>query len=346
MSKYFADVSAYQRDDLAFFQGLVNAGVPSILIKSTEGSVKGTNYVNPKLLNQTRNALKAGMNVGFYHFFHAISDQDAVEEAQFFESKVVELGFGKDTPLCLDVEDSKLDTSKVAQYVDSFINYLTGKGYTNVFQYSMASWFHGILNANAHPTWVASYGSNDCGARGNIIAWQYTNQWGGESQDMSIDWGVFNKAKTSKPVKKPAKPTIVNVVTALSGNTKGYTTYNSQGVADKDTNITPDSLWKSNNIEVINQKAYFQIATDMYLPQDVITLKGKLIINYVTGYGVNAYDSNGNSIKDSNLKFKSGTEWKVTDILTNIKNIGWCYQVAPNTFIPVKYQQGSGFTGK
>jgi hypothetical protein len=53
MTKYFADISAYQRDDLAFFQGLVGAGVPSILIKSTEGSVKGTNYVNPKLLNQT-----------------------------------------------------------------------------------------------------------------------------------------------------------------------------------------------------------------------------------------------------------------------------------------------------
>lgn len=345
MAKYFADVSAYQRDDLAFFQGLVNAGVPSTLIKATEGSVKGTNYVNPKLLNQTRNALNAGMNVGFYHFFHAISNQDAIEEAQFFESKVVELGFGKDTPLCLDVEDSKLDTSKVAQYVDSFINYLTNKGYTNVFQYSMASWFNGILNAKDHPTWVASYGSNDCGARGNIIGWQYTSTWGGGSQDMSFDWGIFDKVKTSKSVEKPVKSTIVNVITALSDNVKGYTTYNSQGIANKDTNITPDSMWKSNNIVVINQKAYFQIGKDIYLPQESTTLKGKLVINYVSGYGVLAFDSKGNSIPDSNRTFKGGTEWITTDNLTDIPKVGWCYKVATNTYVPVKYQVGSGFTG-
>jgi Lyzozyme M1 (1,4-beta-N-acetylmuramidase) len=262
MTKYFADVSNYQRDDLAFFQDFVNAGVESTMILATEGSANGTAFVNPKLLNQTRNALKAGMNVGFYHYFLAISDQDAIDEAKFFESKVVELGFGKDTPLCVDVEDPSLNTSEVASYVDSFINYLKTQGYTNVFQYSMASWFGDVLNANAHRTWVASYGSSDCGARGNIIAWQYTSKWGGGSQDMSIDWGVFDKVAAPNPVEKPVKSTIVNVVKALSGAVKGYTTYNSKGIADKDTNIAPDSLWKSNNIVVIGNKAYFQIATD------------------------------------------------------------------------------------
>lgn len=346
MTKYFADVSNYQRDDLAFFQDFVNAGVESTMILATEGSANGTAFVNPKLLNQTRNALKAGMNVGFYHYFLAISDQDAIDEAKFFESKVVELGFGKDTPLCVDVEDPSLNTSEVASYVDSFINYLKTQGYTNVFQYSMASWFGDVLNANAHRTWVASYGSSDCGARGNIIAWQYTSKWGGGSQDMSIDWGVFDKVAAPNPVEKPVKSTIVNVVKALSGAVKGYTTYNSKGIADKDTNIAPDSLWKSNNIVVIGNKAYFQIATDTFLPQDVTTLKDKLVINYINGYGVNAYDQNGNSIKDSNLKFKAGTSWKITESLTDIPKIGWCYQVATNEFIPIEYQQGSGFKGK
>jgi hypothetical protein len=82
------------------------------------------------------------------------------------------------------------------------------------------------------------------------------------------------------------------------------------------------------------------------LPQEVTTLKDKLIINYIDGYGVNAYDSNGNSIKDSNLKFKAGTEWQITQKLTDIPKIGWCYQVATNEFIPIEYQQGSGFKGK
>lgn len=344
MTKYFADVSNYQRDDLAFFQEFMNADVQSVLIKATEGSASGSAFVNPKLLNQTRNALKAGMNVGFYHYFLAISDQDAIDEAKFFESKVVELGFETDTPLCVDVEDPSLNKSNVAKYVDTFITYLADRGYTNVFQYSMASWFDSVLNANAHPTWVASYGSSDCGARGNIIGWQYTSQWGGGSQDMSLDWGIFDKVTTLKPVEKPVKSTIVNVIKALSGDVKGYTTYNSKGEAYKDTNIAPDTLWKSNSIVVIDNKAYFQIATDTFLPQDVTTLKNKLVINYIDGYGVNAYDQNGSSIKDSNLKFKAGTGWQITQKLTDINEIGWCYQVATNTFIPTKYQQGSGFT--
>jgi len=194
MAKYFADVSSFQRDDLGFFQGLVSAGVSGILIKTTQGSSDGDNYINPKSTAQTKNSLAAGMNVGFYHYFKASSVTDSINEAKFFEQSVINLGFGKDTPLCVDVEDPSLNTSEVASYVDAFINYLKDQGYTNVFQYSMASWFNqGILDANKHPTWVASYGSSDCGARGNIVAWQYTSSWGGGSQDMSYDWGIFDK---------------------------------------------------------------------------------------------------------------------------------------------------------
>ncbi|MSE00317.1 glycoside hydrolase family 25 protein, partial [Bacillus velezensis] len=69
MTKYFADVSSFQRDDLGFFQGLVNAGVASVLIKTTQGSSDGDNYNNPKANRQVLNALQAGMNVGFYHYF-------------------------------------------------------------------------------------------------------------------------------------------------------------------------------------------------------------------------------------------------------------------------------------
>lgn len=146
----------------------------------------------------------------------------------------------------------------------------------------------------------------------------------------------------AKPV---VKSTINNVVTASSKSVKGFTTYASTGKANTDTNISPNSSWKSNNIVVINQKAYFQIGKDIYLPQESTTLKGKLVINYVAGYGVLAFDSKGNSIPDSNRTFKGGTEWITTDNLTDIPKIGWCYKVATNTYVPVKYQVGSGFIG-
>lgn len=345
MAKYFADVSNYQRDDLAFFQSFVNAGVNNTLILLTEGSADGMAFVNPKVVTQARNALKAGMGVGFYHYLMSISDQDTINEAKFFDSKIKELGFDKDTPIVCDVEDSTLNKAKVAHYVDVFIDYMQQQGYTNVLQYSYANWFNtGVLDPNAHPTWVASYGSADCGTRGNIVGWQYTSSWGGGSQDMSFDWGIFDKVNNSKPAEKPVKSTIVNVITASSDAVKGYTTYNSKGVAHTDTNIAPLSAWKSAGIKVIDSKPYFQIATDIYLPQDSTTLKGLLIINYKTGYGVNAYNSKGSYIDKSNLKFKSGSSWQVTDQLVKIPVVGWCYQVATDEFIPIEYQQGSGFT--
>lgn len=95
MTKYFADISSYQRDDLAFFQNFVNSGVQSILIKTTQGSANGSNYLNPKALTQTRNAIKAGMNVGFYHYFLAISVTDAINEAKFLSNQSLTLDMVK-----------------------------------------------------------------------------------------------------------------------------------------------------------------------------------------------------------------------------------------------------------
>lgn len=345
MAKYFADVSNYQPDNLAFFQSFVNAGVNNTLILLTEGSADGMAFVNPKILNQTRNALKAGMGVGFYHYLMAISDADAVNEAKFFDSKIKELGFGKDTPVVCDVEDSSLNTSQVASYVNSFITYMQNQGYTNVLQYSYASWFNtGVLNPNAHRTWVASYESADCGARGNIVGWQYTSKWGGGSQDMSLDWGVFKDVSQSNENATPTKATINNVVVAAGDNVKAYTTFKSDGEPNDTTDIAPNSQWLSAKINVANSKAYFLIGKEIYLSQDTTTLKGLLVINYNDGYGVNAYDKDGYAIKDSNLKFKAGTSWKVTDKLVFIpNNVGWCYQVSPTEFVPIKYQVGSGY---
>ncbi|CAJ1187768.1 hypothetical protein CPR19081_DFPECDIO_01095 [Companilactobacillus paralimentarius] len=276
MTKYFADISSYQRDDLAFFQNFVNSGVQSVLIKTTQGSANGSNYLSPKALTQTRNAIKAGMNVGFYHYFLAISVTDAINEAKFFEQSVTNLGYGKDTPLCVDVEDPSLNTSAVASY------YLETQGYTNVFQYSMASWFNqGILNANKHRTWVASYGSADCGTRGNIIGWQYTSKWGGSSQDMSYDWGIFDKQPTkteavTQPTVEPEKSKVENVI-KLTEQTHSV---DRLGIERPET-YDAGSTWKSSDIVMINNEPHYQIATDIFVPISKTTFKDLITVKYL-----------------------------------------------------------------
>lgn len=68
-------------------------------------------------------------------------------------------------------------------------------------------------------------------------------------------------------------------------------------------------------------------------------------MNYLNNYGVLAYNSKGQSIADSNKTFKGGTIWQTNDKLVNLPNIGYAYQVAIDQYIPIKYEQGSGFIG-
>jgi hypothetical protein len=342
MTKYFADVSSFQRDDLGFFQGLVKAGVSGILIKTTQGSHDGDNYINPKSNAQARNSLAVGMNVGFYHYFKASSVADAINEAKFFEQSVVNLGFGKDTPLCVDVEDSSLNTSAVASYVDAFINYLKTQSYTNVFQYSMASWFNeGILNANKHPTWVANYGSSDCGTRGNIIGWQYTSSWGGGSQDMSYDWGIFDKqpAKTeatTQPKVEPENPKVENII-KLTEQTHPV---DRLGIERPET-YEAGSTWKSSDIRLINNEPHYQIATDIFVPISKTTFKDLIIVKYIDDSPAPVFNKNGKRVQNASVSTTKSFKIDGFKIINGIPMA----RIATDEYIPFEYTSGSGFKG-
>lgn len=205
------------------------------------------------------------------------------------------------------------------------------------------------------PTVLDEGGQYDNGVKTH--KWISEHIWGSHTDPVESYlepfWGITHEQLASDIANgiaeievKPAKTfnDIYNIVTALNENIKGYTTYNSKGVADDKTNIAPDTGWISSAVKVMNGKAYFKIATDMYLPQSSTTFKGKVVINYLKDYGVLAYHANGDSIADSNKTFKGGSEWAY-DKIEDIPNVGYAYRVATDTYIPTKYQQGSGFKG-
>lgn len=180
-----------------------------------------------------------------------------------------------------------------------------------------------------------------------------TNNFGGTHVD---PYGYFESMGISKVqfkhdvehgfvevVEPKQKETIVNIVQAAGDKVEGFTTYRLDGKANETTNITPSSRWISNAVEVINNKAHFCIGGDIYLPQASTTLRGKIIIN--SSKGVSSYHSDGSIISGSEKRFTPGSGWKTSNNPINISNVGWCYKVATNEFIPIKYQQGSGFKG-
>lgn len=50
----FIDVSSYQPDTVAFFQTAKNQGAQGVVVKLTEGSEDGSNYINPRATAQIK----------------------------------------------------------------------------------------------------------------------------------------------------------------------------------------------------------------------------------------------------------------------------------------------------
>mgnify|MGYP001251155499 CR=1 FL=1 len=208
MVKYnlVADVSSYQPDTLVFFKALKNAGVKAVIIKLTEGSRDGSNYINPKAKQQKANAEKAGLLVHAYHYAKYNGVKDAENEADFFTSVAKQLGFSKKCVLADDVEDSS-QKKDCTEDTKAFLNRIKKNGYPNVDLYTMASWVWSkrinLAKIGKINLWIANYGASQPNVD-NVGTWQYTSSFPilGKGIDMSYDFnGYYTKAKTT-PAKK------------------------------------------------------------------------------------------------------------------------------------------------
>ncbi|WEV56549.1 GH25 family lysozyme [Ligilactobacillus acidipiscis] len=211
MTAKFIDVASYQPDSLAYFQAARTLGVKGVVVKITEGSAAGSNYVNPKAAQQIKNARAAGLTVSGYHFLRSISVKDAQEEAQFFAREANNRGLGQQATIAIDVEAADLtrNVSALTAQVNAFATELSRLGFKKISIYSSTSWFKGRLlrnNLSSQIFWVASYGTKDAGIP--CAAWQYSDKQliAGARTDLSVDYsGTFtgNNETDNKEKKTP-----------------------------------------------------------------------------------------------------------------------------------------------
>lgn len=79
------------------FKKVADDGIAFVYVKASEG----VNYKDPSFATNIRNARKAGLKVGAYHFFR--KNKDGIEQARNF-TKVIK-GIELDMPCVIDVED-------------------------------------------------------------------------------------------------------------------------------------------------------------------------------------------------------------------------------------------------
>ncbi|MCO6560239.1 MAG: N-acetylmuramoyl-L-alanine amidase [Gilliamella sp.] len=100
------------------------------------------------------------------------------------------------------------------------------------------------------------------------------------------------------------------------------------------TEHTDPYKYLSNVLNVSRETFSYDLAHG--LNNNVVTIS-----NYIPGYGVNAYDSKGNTIIGSNKKFQAGTQW-VSNHIYIIRNEPM-FEVGRDMFIPQKFTQYAHF---
>lgn len=323
-----------------------NYGVKAVVTKVTEG----TYYHDYTAANNIATAQAAGLYINAYHFARYSTYQGAINEANYAAQMAKADGLPIGAVIVADVEASEQQgVSKAQNNINNqaFMDTIKKYGYRSDV-YTMSSWLGGVMDVN-NGGWIASYPYNASGKSwySNNNAWQWgsTYQFAGSYGNFDVSQ-LYNNFYTGEqqPVVDPNQ-TVSNSVSVDGKNYKAYTTYNVNGVANEGTNVVSGSVWASGGIIEVDSVPYFYIGVDTYIPQSRTTFKNKVVINYRSDYGVLAYNSKGQVVQGSNETFKGGTEWITEPKMKYIKNIGWTYRVSTDEYIPVKFQQGSGFKG-
>ncbi|WP_338231679.1 GH25 family lysozyme [Companilactobacillus muriivasis] len=324
---------------------LNNYGVKAVVTKISEGNY----YKDYTAANNISTAQAAGLYINGYHFARYTTVKGAINEADYAGSMAKSSGLPIGAALITDVEAQEqngLSKSVNNANNQAFMNEVAKYGYRSSI-YTMSSWLGSKMDVGKG--WIASYPYNATDK--NWYSQHHSWQWGSTYQfkgsygnfDVSQNYDNFFYGNQT-PLENP-KSTINNVVSVKGNSYKAYTTYNNSGQANIGTNVISGTSWKSAGISVINDKPFYIIGVDTLIPQSSSTFNGTVVVNYRSDYGVLAYNSEGNSIGGSNKVFKGGTIWKISDKLVKLPNVGYAYKVATDEYIPIRYAQGSGFSG-
>lgn len=220
--------------DISYHQGSINfaqvkkAGIDFAILRSSYRKTTDTRFFEyAKKCKSVKLPIK-----GVYHFIYALSETQALAEAQFCISQVKKAGLGKDIYIFADFEYDTVNKAKKAgvtlgkaecnKFTEIFCSYVKSQGYktgiyTNIDYYK--NWYSKSL-LSKYPVWLADYeGGPDfaciiqqftssgrvAGISGNVDM----NHWYGESTgsvkvrsrqavvDLICSWEGLNEADGS-----------------------------------------------------------------------------------------------------------------------------------------------------
>lgn len=186
------DISAHNGD--IDFGRLAAGGVDFVMMKATEG----TNFKDVKFVDNYREARRAGLRVGAYHFFRFDSDSE-MQALNFLHSV---RNRHLDMPLAVDIEEwgnpDGLATSKIVASLRTMIGMLEAAGY-GVVLYTNKDGYTRFVKGNFdnYPLWICSFA--DPPVAGDWDIWQYSHRGSLPGISGRVDLNVLNQAEFLVP---------------------------------------------------------------------------------------------------------------------------------------------------
>ena len=183
------DVSKWQSPSAINWEKLKENGVKAVIIRvggRGYGSEK-TLYEDEAFYEHYKNAKAAGLYVGAYFFSYALTEAQAIEEAQLTVDVLKRYECELDMPVFIDIEDyaesdgtdyqhQKAGKEVCTMVANTFCNIVEQAGYYPGI-YCNKYFAEELIDADAfedRAVWIAHYGVSQCGYTGLYDIWQYT----------------------------------------------------------------------------------------------------------------------------------------------------------------------------
>lgn len=308
-----SELPLYRGIDVSIWQGQINYervkedGIKVVYIRSSEGN----SYVDPYYLRNYNNAKANGLKIGFYHYLTATTEEEAIEQADFFVSLVG--GLEADCRLAMDFEQFYgLGIEEINAVSLAFLERVEEKSGKEVVIYSDAYNARATFGeelAKRYPIWIAEYGVEEPESNGKWETWvgfQYssTGEVSGINSRVDLDYytqGIFlsDSSKIPEPEKPIPHPDDTQEITIKRGDTLSNIAIEYGTTVDRLVELNnianPNLIFAGNTLLVPINDGKKQTIT-------YTVKKGDTLGKIAKKYGVSvAQIVNANNIKNPNL---------------------------------------------
>ena len=212
--------TTYKGIDVSVWNGDIDwkkvkaAGIDFAIIRAGYGK----NNLDSKFKNNAKNAVAAGVDVGFYWFSYAVNAAEAKAEANYLCDAIESIGAKPTYPLCYDYEYDSVDKAKAKGYNPTnaeilamgkaFLDQIKVRGYKTANYTNIDFLNRGFSSlTNTYDTWLAQWDaskpSRDC------TIWQYSSKGKVDGISGIVDMNISYVDYAKKKNEQIPTPTVI-----------------------------------------------------------------------------------------------------------------------------------------